>query len=96
MSGHGSAESLKHYIDAASTSRSVEASDVLEELINPQPSTSAALTRADALNSDLEPTQPASHVSSVLNFDLNALPTALLSGATLHNCTINFNINVNK
>ena len=36
VTGHKSAESLKHYIDAASTSKSVEAADVLENFLNHQ------------------------------------------------------------
>ena len=99
VTGHRNAESLKHYIDAASTRKTVEAADVLEDLVNPENS-------VERHNSDLVATQAASSSvpaasssgSSVQNFsfDLNSLPMALLGGATLQGCTINFNINVSK
>ena len=96
-----SADSLKHYINSASTRKTVGAADVLEDLVNPQYENNMELH-----NSDLVATQAASSsvpaasssVSSVQNFsfDLNSLPMALLGGATLQGCTINFNINVSK
>ena len=74
VTGHRNAESLKHYIDAASTRKTVEAADVLEDLVNPENS-------VERHNSDLVATQaasssvpaPSSSVSSVHNFsfDLN-------------------------